>query len=110
MLTMKASQISFLVIFLIKRLKPIKNYLISFTTLAHPIKRKININTNKNTNQILLKKDSELNRKNNINVIVNNSSKKLLMNQNKDIICSNNELLFKNEIIAQNKLKLKEQK
>jgi len=30
------------------------------------------------------------------------------MNQNKDIICSNNELLFKNEIIAQNKLKLKE--
>ena len=108
MLTMKASQISFLVIFLIKRLKPIKNYLISFTTLAHPIKRKININTNKNTNQILLKKDSELNRKNNINVIVNNSSKKLLMNQNKDIICSNNELLFKNEIIAQNKLKLKE--
>ena len=58
MLIMKASQISFLVIFFIKRLKPIKNYLARFKTLAHPIKRNINININKNSKQIILKNNS----------------------------------------------------
>ena len=53
MLLMIALQVSFLVIFFIKRLKPIKHYLDKFIALANPIKKNNRININGNKNQIL---------------------------------------------------------
>ena len=103
MLLMNALQISFLVIFLIKRLKSIKNYLTRFITLANPIKKN---NYNRNTNRISLKIGNELH-KNNNNIEIYNSSKKLMTNQNKDNIISKDELINKNEI-AEKTLQLKE--
>ena len=53
LLLMIALQVSFLVIFFIKRLKPIKHYLDKFIALANPIKKNNRININGNKNQIL---------------------------------------------------------
>ena len=106
MLIMIAIQTSFLIIFLIKRLKPIKNYLSRFITLASPIKKNNIFNNNRNVNKLSLRIRNPQQGKNN-NIEIYNSTKKLIISNNKDNIISKDELLKNNEI-SEKKLNLKE--
>ena len=105
MLIMKAFQISCLIVFFIKRLKPIKNFLLNYMNSANPIKKQsINIQ-NRNTPKIIVNNSNGQYGRNN-NIDSNNSIKKLVINQNKDNIISKNELFNKNKVV-QKKLNLR---
>ena len=82
MILMNALQFCCLIIFLFKRLKPIKKYLIKFKTLANPLKRKGIIKK-------LVHVNKNINRMNKVNlgqiiIIDKNYSNKIIGNKNKN--------------------------
>ena len=93
MILMNALQICCLSIFLFKKLKPIKYYLVQLKKIANPIKRKSKIKKRRNANI-----NREKSKENSERGIIKSSTKELIKNKNNDNHKLNDESFNKNRI------------
>ena len=99
MILMNALQFCCLIIFLFKRLKQIKQYLIKFKPLHNPLKRKSIVNKLRSVN------NKGKFGKFNLGQIIIFNSKKLIVNKNKDKCPSKKESFNKSKISSEKMLK-----